>query len=117
MTNSFRGEIAFPLGDKTVAVRPTLQKIAEIETVYGSAVDMLDRLFKGTFKVTEVIGSCAIILRGQAGLPQGPKLMDYLFDEVGVNELVVPLGQWINAAGDRGRSLGEANAGQPEKSS
>jgi len=65
MANKLRGEMPLSLGDKEFTLSPTMAAIADIEDAFGGLPDICTRLREGQWKVTEIVGITAILLRSE----------------------------------------------------
>lgn len=94
---SARREVEFPWVDgTTVRSRPTLLKLSQVETRFGSALKLIARLHPFDLQLTtELIPLLTIILRGCDGVPKREgEIMEALFD-MDYLQLVAPAIEWL----------------------
>lgn len=97
---SARREIEFPWADgETIRSRPTLLKLSQIETKWGAAQALLQRIGTPEMNTTsEFLPLLVIILRGCEGVPKtDAKLAEAAFD-LGLLQFIMPAIDWIVAA-------------------
>lgn len=94
-----RKEIEFEWGDTVIRSRPTMARVAEIETKFGPAPALARRLINMELSISkELLPLLAIILRGCDGAPRGDaSLMAQAFD-LGAVGFVGPAALWLVAA-------------------
>ena len=100
MTNP-RREIEFAWGEGVIRSRPTMAKIAEVETKFGPAPIIARRVASLEFSVTkELLPLLAVVLRGCEDVPKGDgKVMEAAF-ELGAYSFIGPVVSWLVAAYD-----------------
>lgn len=94
-----RKEIEFPWGEVVIRSRPTMARVAEIETKFGSAVALARRVLNMEISISkELLPVLAIILRGCEDAPKGDAaIMQQAFD-LGAVSFVAPVTLWLVAA-------------------
>jgi hypothetical protein len=94
-----RREVAFPWGEGTVVSRPTMAKVAAVETRHGPLPTLLEDIRLGRMSMTQqLIPIVTIVLRGAEGVPaKDAQIMETIWDE-GPAKFVSPLLDWIIAA-------------------
>ena len=107
--NPYRNEVEFTLGGQVISCRPTLQKCAEVEAAYGSAFKLLNKLREPDYSVGDLVAVATIILKGEKGAPETRQLPEAIFNE-GALSFVMPIGNWLIAAGEPGEKQGEPKA-------
>jgi hypothetical protein len=94
-----RKEIEFDWGGTVIRSRPTLAKVAEIETKFGSVPVLARRCSQLELAVAkEQLPILAVMLRGCEGAPKGdPNIIEGAY-EMGAIRFVNPMTFWLIAA-------------------
>lgn len=94
-----RREVEFTLGAVTIRSRPTLAKVAEIETKFGPLASLLDKIGTSQMSLSgQTLPILSIVLRGCDDAPKGDTALREAIFEQGVAEMNGPLIRWIVAA-------------------
>ncbi len=97
---SARREVEFPWVDgTTVLSRPTLLKISQVETAFGPAMRLLERIGQPEMSTTkEFLPLLTIILRGCDEVPKSDKQIQETAFDLGLAQFTLPVVNWIVAA-------------------
>lgn len=79
MANKFRKEVTIELDGTSLTCRPTLSKIAEIESRFGPALEILRKLGAGGMSVTDLVALVALIVKGAPGAPAPKDVPEMVF--------------------------------------
>jgi hypothetical protein len=94
-----RKEIEFPWGEAVIRSRPTMARVAEIETKFGPAPALARRLINMELSISkELLPLLAIMLRGCEDAPKGDAAIMQQAFELGAVAFVAPATLWLVAA-------------------
>lgn len=97
MANKFRKEVEITLDGTTLACRPTMAKIAEIEGRFGPALSLLRKLSAGEIGITDICALVQIMAKGAPGAP-APKDIPELVFQSGAYSFAGPVADFIGNA-------------------
>lgn len=97
MSNKFRKEVTVEIDGVSLACRPTLAKISEIEGRFGPALEILRRLGSGTIPVAEMAAIVGIIVKGVSGAPTLREVPELVF-AAGTYTFAGPVAEFLGNA-------------------
>jgi hypothetical protein len=79
--NRFRKETELVLNGHTYACRPTLDKLARIESRFGAALPLLRRIGEGNVMQAELATIVQIMMRGLSNAPRDADVGPLIFEQ------------------------------------
>jgi hypothetical protein len=79
--NKFRKEAELVLNGHTYECRPTMDKIARIESRFGAALPLLRRIGEGNATQAEIVAIVQIMVRGLSNAPKDPDVGPLVFEQ------------------------------------
>jgi hypothetical protein len=97
VANKHRKEVEISLDGITLACRPTLAKIAEIEARFGPAISLLRKLSAGDVGVADLTALVSVMVKGVGGAPP-PKDVPEMVFQAGAFSFAPALAEFIGNA-------------------
>lgn len=97
LPNPHRKEVILTLGGKNFAVRPTLDKIMRIESRYGPASPLMQRIARGEATQVELGAIVTVMLAGQRGAPNALQIGELVFQQ-GIGTLSGQISEFLASA-------------------
>ena len=102
--NKARGEVDLTLGGDTYTIRPSFDRIANIEGQVGGILPFLERLQTNRWTVTELVTVVQCMMRGQSDGPKPKEVPDLMLQaEDGVISFVGPVAEFLTNCVTGGR--------------